>query len=470
MVFASLSFLCLFLPLNLLLYYTLKKSLYRNLLLTTFSLLFYAMGEPVWVLLLVFSAAVDYGNAFLIERYRHTAFAKLGLWLSLLVNLGLLVAFKYSAFIYENINLLLGTAWVAPTFTLPIGISFYTFQTISYTVDVYRGEVAPQRSFLRFLMYVSLYPQLIAGPIVRYAHVAQEIDHRRLRIGDIHAGIHRFCIGLFKKVFIANIAAEWVLRYLEADFANLAVGEAWFGLLMFSVQIYFDFSGYSDMAIGLGRMFGFRYQENFRYPYIARSATEFWRRWHISLGSFFRDYVYIPLGGNRKHGVRNLLIVWFLTGLWHGASWNFVLWGLYFGLLIFLERAFLMRLLQKLPAAFSHFDLLGVAVLGWALFYFTDFTRLFAFLKILFGFGENPVWSFELGIALRENVFWLLLTGLLCMPVYLLVARWYNRRLVKGGQKVYFWTLALLFQYLLLLVSLLLLVGNSYNPFIYYRF
>lgn len=470
MVFASLTFLYIFLPLNLILYYLSKNSTYRNVLLTLFSFVFYAWDEPVWILLLVFSSMVDYANALFIEKYRETKWAKLGIVSTIIFNAGILMAFKYSGFVMENINLLLGTSFKVPEFALPVGISFYTFQTVSYVIDVYRREVPAQRSPMKFLMFVSLYHQLVAGPIVRYSHIAHEIDNRKFNIGDVSSGVSRFCIGLFKKVCIANVAGEMVTKYLDGDFASLSVGEAWFGLLMFSVQIYFDFSGYSDMAIGLGRMFGFHYHENFNYPYIAKSATEFWRRWHISLGTFFRDYLYIPLGGNKRFAVRNLFVVWFLTGLWHGASWNFIFWGLYFGLLIYIERLFLFKLLNRIPAAVSHLYLLFAAVLGWGLFYFESLPRLGAFFEILFGANRSGgLWDVQLTYELQENVFWLLLALLLCLPVY----HWFNRRVrrqVTIHNRPYFLLGSMTVSLVLLFLATAMLTGKSYNPFIYYRF
>ncbi|MBN2682453.1 MAG: MBOAT family protein, partial [Bacteroidales bacterium] len=358
-----------------------------------------------------------------------------------------------------------------PAFTLPIGISFYTFQTISYVIDVYRGEIKAETSFHRFLMYVSLYPQLVAGPIVRYAHIAHEIDHRVNRIKDISRGMMRFNMGLFKKVIIANIAGEFVKQYMDASVLDINTAESWFGIIMFSIQIYFDFSGYSDMAIGLGMMFGFHYHENFKYPYISRSATEFWRRWHISLGSFFRDYVYIPLGGNKKYGYRNLIIVWFLTGLWHGANWNFVLWGLYFGLLILLERLFLNKFFNFLPRVFSHFYLLFAAVMGWVLFYFTDMNQMADYIKLMFGDDSSGKPNMELYIVLQKNVFWLILAFVLCMPVFpfakdLLKRFSKNNPLRENTLEI----LTIVFSISLLLISTAMLVGSSYNPFLYFRF
>ena len=275
MVFASLTFLYIFLPLNLILYYSWKNKLYRNLLLTVMSLVFYAWGEPIWISLLIFSALIDYVNGLLVEKWRDTPFAKVPLISTLVVNLGLLATFKYATFITQNVNLILGTKFDVPSYALPIGISFYSFQTISYVVDVYKQEVKAQKSFLKFMLFVSLYHQLVAGPIVRYAHVAHEIDHRVIHKSDLSAGILRFCIGLFKKICIANVAGELVQNYLVGNLSSISVAEAWFGILMFTIQIYFDFSGYSDMAIGLGRMVGFHYHENFNYPYISKSAGDF---------------------------------------------------------------------------------------------------------------------------------------------------------------------------------------------------
>ncbi len=418
MVFASLIFLFLFLPLNLLLYYSSKNATWRNWVLIVFSLAFYSWGEPIWITLMIFSALIDYINALWIEKYRGTRWAKLGIVSTLVFNLGLLITFKYDVFIVENVNSIFGTSFTSPGYGLPIGISFYTFQTISYVVDVYRGDVKAQKSFPKFLMFVSLFHQLVAGPIVRYAHIADEIDNRKEKLSDISKGVTRFCIGLFKKVVIANIAAELVAKYMDADIGGLSTGAAWFGLLMFAIQIYFDFSGYSDMAIGLGWMFGFHYHENFKYPYTATSITDFWRRWHISLGTFFKDYLYIPLGGNRKRVYLNLFIVWFLTGMWHGASWNFIFWGLYFFVFIALEKAFLLKFLNRLPKFISHIYALIIIIPGWVIFYFTDTAKLGAYVEKLFSFGAANAWNMELTNDITSNLFWLVVAVVLCMPVY----------------------------------------------------
>jgi len=384
----------------------------------------------------------------------------------LFVNLGLLVLFKYTGFIYENVNEWFGFGLEEPSFALPIGISFYTFQAISYIVDVYRGEVRAQTSYLRFLMFISLYHQLVAGPIVRYVHIEREINHRTFDVTDASRGIIRFCIGLFKKVYFANAAGEVVAQFLDVDPATMTVAGSWLGLLMFTLQIYFDFSGYSDMAIGLGWIFGFHYHENFNYPYTAKSATEFWRRWHISLGSFFRDYVYIPMGGNRTNASFNLLIVWFLTGLWHGASWNFIMWGLYFGLLIWIERAFLQRVLDKLPGFVSHGYLLFAAVFGWAIFYFTDLGKLFDFISVLFGSAGHDLWTFQVTDAITGHLWWVILAIICCMPVYGFVLERAKRRFSPPSLLWIQGIVALL----LFTVSVVLLVGKTYNPFLYFRF
>jgi alginate O-acetyltransferase complex protein AlgI len=467
MVFSSLFFLFCFLPVNLLLYYSTGNSKLRNLILVIFSLFFYAWGEPIWVSLLIISSLVDFINGIYIEKYRGSSLAKLGIISTLVFNLGILFTFKYADFITENVNFVLGTSFTKPGFLLPIGISFYTFQTISYTIDVYKGEVKAQRSFLNFLLFVSLFHQLVAGPIVRYSHIASEIENRSFQWSEFSYGIHRFCKGLFKKVCIANIAGETAAHFLDGNFAELPVMAAWFGIVLYSLQIYFDFSGYSDMAIGLGRMFGFHYHENFNYPYIARSVTDFWRRWHISLSSCFRDYLYIPLGGNRKNAVRNILVVWAFTGLWHGASWNFVLWGLYFGILLLLEKYLLKNLLEKLFPPLQNLYAMFLVVLGWALFYFTDLNRLFSFLQILFGHGSNPMSSFEFESIAFDHAYWLMLALLLCTPVYSLVSRLLEKYAGRPANTFY---LHHAFDFLLFGVSVSLLVGSSYNPFIYFRF
>ncbi len=466
MVFSSLLFLFLFLPLCLVVYYLSPSRTAKNIVLTFFSLVFYAWGEPIWVSLLLFSALIDYANGLFIEHFRGKAIAKLGLYSTFAINLGLLASFKYADFIVENVNIATGLSFSKPGLLLPIGISFYTFQTISYTIDVWKGEVKAQRSFLNFLLFVSCFHQLVAGPIVRYSHMAAEIENRVFHLHDFSEGVNRFCQGLFKKVFIANVAGEICLQFMGKEPAQLSQAGSWLGLVMFSLQIYFDFSGYSDMAIGLGKMFGFYYHENFKYPYTSRSVTDFWRRWHISLGTFFRDYVYIPLGGNRHHAVRNIFIVWALTGLWHGASWNFVIWGLYFGVLLFMEKAFMLELLSRLPRSLQHIYALFFIVVGWAIFYFTDMNALVAYLKVMFGLTPVEVSSYEVEATLWGNIYWMVLTVILCTPLMNNAFKHIQMRVSDQLSGV----LMAVINLLLLGTCAVLLVGQSYNPFIYFRF
>lgn len=471
MVFANLFFLYIFLPVNLILYYATRSYTVRNFVLVAMSFLFYAWGEPVWVFLLLASGFLVWLCSLLVERFAGTWKGKAALVLAVTISLSLLGIFKYSGFLVENLNAILPVSLPVPKFSLPIGISFYTFQMISYIVDVHRGEVKAQSSFLRFMMYVSMYFQLVAGPIVRYSDVAREIDHRTANVNDISHGITRFCIGLLKKVAVANVAGSLLVQYMDGDLSKVTVLGSWFGAVLFMLQIYYDFSGYSDMAIGLGLMFGFHFVENFNYPYIAKTATEFWRRWHISLSSFLRDYLYIPLGGNRSHAWRNLFLVWFATGLWHGASWNFILWGLFFGVLIALERVGLRSILEKLPGFISHFYLLFVVLISWVIFYFTDLSRAGQYLAIMFGLSGQPLSNSQTVLALEANLFWLILAIVFCMPL----ARIASERLAVTAadsrpRQVILGVLAPIMNLGILLICTAMLSGQSYNPFLYYRF
>ncbi len=464
MVFASLIFIYLFLPLNILLYYLSKNVTYRNIILIIFSLFFYAWGEPVWVLLLILSALLDYINGRVIDRCRGTYKAKLALIASVVVNLGLLTTFKYSGFFISNINMLLGTSIPVPKFELPIGISFYTFQTLSYVLDVYRGRVEAAKKYHCYLLYLSLYPQLIAGPIVRYTDVAAAIKDRRSTLNGIYYGASRFCVGLAKKVLIANVAGNITAQYMNSNMMNLPAAAAWFGAIMYTLQLYFDFSGYSDMAIGLGKMFGFEYPENFNYPYIAKSSTEFWRRWHISLSSFFRDYVYIPLGGKYRHQYLNLAIVWLLTGLWHGASWNFIAWGAYYGIFIMLEKLFLLKYTEKLPSVLRHIGQLVIVILGWVLFYFTDITEAWRYITVMFG-ASGTLYTSAFGAVFMNNIFFVLVACAVCIPILPRIKRLLEQK--APALQVYLTTIC---SAVLLIASSAALVGESYNPFLYFNF
>lgn len=472
MVFSSLVFLYAFLPLNLLFYFICKNQTYRNWILIIFSLFFYAWGEPVWISLLIISSTVDYFLGLTIEKHQGYWQSKAALITSITVNLSLLGFFKYFDFLMQNVNYLLSTDFPLHNFGLPIGISFYTFQSISYIVDVYRGEVAAQKSLPKFLLFISLFHQLVAGPIVRYKDIAIAIEHRVHSFALFNEGINRFVTGLAKKVLLANTAGEVAEVFLNGDLTTLSILGAWFGIILFALQIYFDFSAYSDMAIGLGKIFGFNYKENFNYPYISRSATEFWRRWHISLGSFFRDYVYIPLGGNRKHHLRNLFVVWFLTGLWHGASWNFILWGLYYGLLIALEKIFLHKILERLPRWIAHSYLIFAVLIGWVIFYYTDLYSIGALLGVMFAFGSQKLIDTQLIIYFSNYFFFFILALLACTPITKLIRQGVASFMHKNIPPILPPTKALrpTLNFILLALATILLVGKSYNPFLYFRF
>lgn len=472
MVFSNLFFIYLFLPLNLILYYAVPNKTWKNVVLLLFSLFFYSWGEPVWVFLLMLTAFLDYTWAKCIEYFHLTGQQrrkKIALIASLVFDLGMLGVFKYSGFVVENINLLTGLSLPVPQIALPIGISFYTFQTISYVLDVYRGQVAAQKRYYKYLMYLSSYHQLVAGPIVRYSDVAAEIENRTVSAQDFSEGITRFCLGLTKKVVVANVAGSLAGNYLDADLASLSVAGAWFGVLLYTLQIYYDFSAYSDMAIGLGRMFGFHYNQNFNYPYIAKSVTEFWRRWHISLSSFFRDYVYIPLGGKYRHQIFNICVVWFLTGLWHGASWNFILWGVFYGALLIVEKLGLLKVLEKIPSVFSHLYLLFLTLIGWTIFYTTDLGKLGGYFGVMFGLSGNALSDPQLSITFMNNLFWLIAAVLFCMPITQLVKRWAQAQRSEGVRAGISIVNAIM-NVMLLFVCTAMLVGDSYNPFLYFRF
>lgn len=472
MVFSNLFFIYLFLPLNLILYYAVPNKTWKNVVLLLFSLFFYSWGEPVWVFLLMLTAFLDYTWAKCIEYFNLTGQQrqkKIALIASLVFDLGMLGVFKYSGFVVENINLLTGLSLPVPKIALPIGISFYTFQTISYVLDVYRGQVAAQKRYYKYLMYLSSYHQLVAGPIVRYSDVAAEIENRTVSAQDFSEGITRFCLGLTKKVVVANVAGSLAGNYLDADLASLSVAGAWFGVLLYTLQIYYDFSAYSDMAIGLGRMFGFHYHQNFNYPYIAKSVTEFWRRWHISLSSFFRDYVYIPLGGKYRHQIFNICVVWFLTGLWHGASWNFILWGVFYGALLIVEKLGLLKVLEKIPSVFSHLYLLFLTLIGWTIFYTTDLGKLGGYFGVMFGLSGNALSDPQLSITFMNNLFWLIAAVLFCMPITQLVKRWAQAQRSEGVRAGISIVNAIM-NVMLLFVCTAMLVGDSYNPFLYFRF
>lgn len=441
----------------------------RNAVLILFSLIFYAWGEPIWVFLLILTAFSDYIHAKSIEKHLGTARAKFSLILSVLTDIGIFIVFKYSGFIISNINALTGLSLYVPQFRLPIGISFYTFQTLTYVIDVYRGKQTSQKSFFKYLLYLSMYFQLVAGPIVRYGDVAESIEQRNETLNKFSHGIYRFTLGLSKKVIIANAAGVFADKYMNADVGTLSCAAAWFGIIMYTVQLYFDFSGYSDMAIGLGHMFSFKFPENFNYPYISKSVSEFWRRWHITLGSFFRDYVYIPLGGNRSHVYRNLFIVWFLTGFWHGASWNFIIWGLYNGLFIMLERL-TKPVFEKIPSFFRHIYLLIIVNVGFVFFRFSSFYGAADYLKVMFS-GTSTLYDMQTGIEILNNIFWIAAAFLFCTPVIKYIEKLYRKMCVSGTVLSLFAGISrLVLIFTLLFVCTCHLAGNSFNPFLYFQF
>jgi alginate O-acetyltransferase complex protein AlgI len=470
LVFSSLFFLCNFLPVCLGLYYIIKNRTHRNWLLIIASLLFYAWGEPGWILLLLLSSFICFYGAILIEKFRDDIRGKIALTVSVEVILLILVFLKYSGFLVNSFNSLLGTNFQAVDFGLPIGISFYTFKIISYLADVYKGETEAQKSPLKMLLYVSLFHQLMAGPITKYKDISDALDNRVESFDDFNRGVSRFIVGLGKKVILAGTAGKSVEIFLDGDYERLPLLGAWFGILMFALQLYFDFSGYSDMAVGLGYMFGFRYNENFNYPYISRSASEFWRRWHISLGSFFRDYVYIPLGGNRRHRIRNLFIVWVLTGLWHGASWNFVIWGLYYFVLLVIEKAFLLRILEKVPGIFSRIYLWLAVLVGWVFFFHNDIGQAVKFLGIMFGPAAKSISSPELSIHFWNNAVFLVIALIGCTPVAAVINKLTGEG-DRGKTAVFIGKYAKpLFNIAVLVLSVIFLIGQSYSPFMYFKF
>lgn len=472
MVFSSLEFLLGFLPCLLVIYFIIpaKVRWLRNLVLLAFSLFFYQWGADQLVLLMVASILVNYLGGLMAGRRDHPVLAKFGVWFAAVLGLGLLGWFKYAGFLAQTVCDL-GFAIPVPHITLPIGISFFTFQGLSYVIDVYRGDAPTQKNPLDVALYVALFPQLVAGPIVRYTTVMEDITHRRETLDEFAAGVTRFCFGLAKKMVIANAMGQIADGVFDQTAANLDPGLAWVGALAYTFQIYFDFSAYSDMAIGLGRMFGFHFLENFNYPYISKSVTEFWRRWHISLSTWFRDYVYIPLGGNRcvkwKH-VRNITVVWLLTGLWHGAAWTFILWGVWFCLLLPGEKFLWGGVLNKMPALVRHGYTMLAVVISWVLFRSVDLPQAWAYLGAMFGQTTGLAQDGQAAYYLLE--YWP--EWLLAIVASLPVKGWLQEKLKQGGnlgQTILIWApkgLALG----LLGLSYLKLVTSSFNPFIYFQF
>ena len=472
MLFSSLVFLFTFLPITLLVYYLVPRKV-KNVVLLIASLIFYAWGEPVYVLIMLFSIVFDYANGRLIEHFKNKncpGKAKAALIVDLCGNLAILGFFKYTDFVIGSINSITGAGLSLLHIALPIGISFFTFQTMSYTIDVYKGSTEVQKNWIKYGTYVSMFPQLIAGPIVQYKTIAEQMDHRKEKTSDFSEGIHRFMIGLGKKVLIANnIGALWdAIAVLPVD--GLAAGTAWLGALAYTFQIYFDFSGYSDMAIGLGKMFGFHFLENFNYPYISKSITEFWRRWHISLSSWFKEYVYIPLGGNRckiAKQIRNILVVWMLTGIWHGANWNYVLWGCYYGALLLIEKLVLKKVLNRLPGIIQRIYTMFFVVIGWIIFKCEDMAYGISYLKAMFGGFGQGLWNNETLYLLGNYavLFVLAILGSTMLPKKAAGVVLGGRKRTWAENVIYIAFYAVIF-----FVSVAYLVDATYNPFLYFRF
>ena len=472
MVFSSLVFLFVFLPIVLTLYYLSNKK-YKNYLLLLASLFFYAWGEPTYVVIMLVSIVANYLCGLLVDDNREDKVRVAGVVISVVFNICMLGVFKYSGFLVENINSIFNLSINVPDIALPLGISFFTFQAMSYVIDVYRKDAKVQKSILKLSLYISLFPQLVAGPIVRYQTVADQIENREHNIEKFADGVRRFIIGLGKKVILSNSLGMLADSVFGMQTYQLTVVSSWLGIIAYSLQIFFDFSGYSDMAIGLGKMFGFEFLENFNYPYISQSASEFWRRWHISLGSWFRDYVYFPLGGSRRGNTRtyiNLFIVWFLTGFWHGASWTFVAWGLYFGLLIGMEKSYWGKILNKLPKVVRHMYLLLVVISGWVFFRADSFTYSIEFIKNMFLLGTNNIFD---GLALSYlNDYWFVITLsiIFCMPV----VEWIKNKIESINDNILESNISYILNSVLytgiFLVVIFKLVNSTYNPFLYFRF
>lgn len=473
MVFSGLFFITVFLPAVLILYYISKNRTYRNTVLTIMSLAFYAWGEPVFVLLLLLTSAFVYIIALLIQKNLGKPLSKIYLLSGISIVIAVLAFFKYSGFIAENLSALFKFENSFNDIALPLGLSFYTFTCISYLVDVYKMKTAAQRNFMDLLMYISIFFTVTSGPIQRYPDWQSDIKGDRETWDKFNYGVHRFIIGLAKKAILANTAGSLISSFMGTDYSKLSVQGAWIGILLFSLQIYFDFAGYSDMAIGLASMFGFSIKENFNYPYISRSASEFWRRWHITLGSFFKDYVYIPLGGNRKYRIRNLLIVWFLTGLWHGASWNFVIWGLYFFILLFIEKTFLQKLFDRIPKIFSHLYFLLVMLIGWVFFYNTDLLKAIQYIGIMFNINAVSFSDPILTILFNNNVLFIIVAIICTVPLGKFLKEQADKlenRISKGNTDIVNRIVLPVLNILLLAVSIIFLVGDTYTPFLYFNF
>lgn len=472
MVFSSIPFLFFFLPLFFLLYYLVPFRV-KNYVLLVFSFLFYAWGEPIYILLMILSSIIDYSIGRLMDYYDRVPWKRTCLLCaSIFANLSILGFFKYADFFVETINQIAHTSFPTLKLPLPIGISFFTFQTMSYSIDLYRREVKVEKNFFTFMTYVTMFPQLIAGPIVRFSTVNKELHYRIIDFKGFYQGSFRFLQGIIKKVLLANQMGALWSAIRDQPYGEISVVTAWFGAVAFTLQLYFDFSAYSDMAIGMGEMMGFHYLENFNYPLCAKSVTEFWRRWHISLSTWFRDYVYIPLGGNRKgivKQIRNIMIVWFLTGMWHGASWNYILWGVYYGILLILEKFVWGNGLKKLPKFLQHSYTFLIVVVGFTVFVFEDWGALGRYAKQMIGLAGNKVVGAEFLYHIRNYGVLFLSCMLLAMPFYPWLIKHIKKMRRSIGGRVMRACFVLGYAGLFVLV-VAFLVSDTYNPFLYFRF
>ena len=467
MVFSSLAFIFVFLPILLLVYF-ISPYKYKNIILLTFSIIFYALGEPRYILLIIISMIINYILSILIYNNKENKDKKkLLLFTTILLNIAVMVFFKYYSFIIDNVNLIFNSNLNVIEIPLPLGISFYTFQLISYIMDVYKGKLTPQKNVVKFSLYLLMFPQLVAGPIVKYSDIEKQIDYRETNIIKFGQGVERFIIGLGKKVIIANNLGLIWDKVKLVNIESLSLFSAWIGIIAFTLQIYFDFSGYSDMAIGLGKILGFDFLENFNYPYISKSITEFWRRWHISLGSWFKEYLYIPLGGNKRGKLiqfRNIIIVWLTTGLWHGASWNFIIWGLYFGFILYFEKIFLKKILGKLPKILCNLYTMIIVIIGWVFFDSNNLSSAIDYIKVMFGFGNVNCDS--LGMYLFS-------TNVLLIVISIIISTNVLNKTIEQMKKYFKMNdliITVFIKIMIFIISIAYLISETYNPFLYFRF
>ena len=469
MVFSSSLFMLLFLPASIILYYMMPSIKLKNAMLLLLSLVFYAVGEPVYILLLIAESFIGWLTALCIDRYGSGDHKKVRLVMILMIILllAVLFTFKYAAFVISNLDRLFSTETRIPELPLPLGISFYTFQIIGYVADVYRKKIPAETGFFRFLLFISMFPQLVQGPILRYGDVREQMESRPFDLKQMVDGITRFIIGCAKKVILSGEIARTLEYVMENGITGKPVLLIWAGMICYALQLYFDFSGYSDMALGLGKMLGFEFAENFNYPYISRSCSEFWRRWHISLGAFFRDYVYIPLGGNRRHQLLNLLVVWALTGLWHGSSWNLIIWGLYFFVILAIEKFIFRGKLDRIPVI-NHLLTLFLLVIGWTIFYFSDFSEGLTVISTMLGMKGAPLWD-EIHTTYFINSSAVYAVCILaCLPIGRKVKK--NMDILYAQTPDFWFIMTLVFDMALLYLCIAGIVGSGYNAFMYFNF